>query len=121
MKRCTTFVSLLLVLASWATAEEQSRIFVGEIGDSQCALNVHSLTRSHKEMLKSKSMGGTAADCANYCTKYLGGHYVLVVKNDVYHLDDQTRAQVFAGRQVKITGTLDAKSSTIHIMGIEPK
>ena len=120
MKKSTMLVSLLL-LVSWIVAEEPPRTFIGEIGDSQCALNVHSLTRSHKEMLKSKSMGGTAADCANYCTKYLGGHFVLVVKNDVYHLDDQARAQVFAGRQVKLTGTLDAKSSTIHVMGIEPK
>jgi hypothetical protein len=72
-------------------------------------------------MLKSKSMGGDAAACANYCTKYLGGNFVLVVKNDVYHLDDQPKAQSFAGKQVKVTGTLDAKSNTIHVVQIEPK
>ncbi len=36
------------------------KTFRGEVSDSQCALNVHSVTRSHKEMLKSKSMGGTS-------------------------------------------------------------
>jgi hypothetical protein len=46
---------------------------------------------------------------------------VLVVKNDVYHLDDQARAQIFAGRQVKITGTLDSKSNTIHVLQIALK
>lgn len=112
---------LILLLSSLSFAEEASRTFVGEIGDSQCALNIHSLTRSHKEMLKSKAMGGDAAECANYCTKYLGGSFVLVIKNDVYRLDDQTRAQIFAGKRVKITGTLDSKSNTIHVLGIEPK
>lgn len=111
----------VLLLSSVLCAEDAPRTFQGEIGDSQCALNVHSLTRSHKEMLKSKAMGGDAAACANYCTKYLGGNFVLVVKSDVYHLDDQSRAQAFAGMQVKITGTLDAKSNTIHILRIESK
>ena len=66
-------------------------------------------------------MGGDAAACANYCTKYLGGNFVLVVKNDVYRLDDQPKAQAFAGKQVKITGTLDTKSNTIHVVRIEAK
>jgi hypothetical protein len=111
----------VLLLSSVLFAEDAPRTFQGEIGDSQCALNVHSLTRSHKEMLKSKAMGGDAAACANYCTKYLGGNFVLVVKSDVYHLDDQSRAQAFAGMQVKITGTLDSKSNTIRILRIESK
>lgn len=121
MKKEIMLISLLLLTTWWMAAEEAPRTFIGEVGDSQCALNVHSLTRSHKEMLKSKSMGGTAADCANYCTRYLGGNFVLVVKSNVYHLDDQTRAQIYAGRRVKIIGTLDAKSSTIHVVEIEAK
>ena len=120
MKKGTILISLL-VLSSWAVTEEGSRTFVGEIGDSQCALNVHSLTRSHKEMLKSKSMGGTAADCTNYCTRYFGGRFVIVVNNEVFHLDDQDRARIYAGRRVKITGILDSKSSAIRILEIEPQ
>ena len=42
-------------------AMSKPQIFHGEIGDTQCALNVHSMTRSHTEMLKSKKMGGTPA------------------------------------------------------------
>ena len=121
-KREIGVVAWVLLLAVFAYGrEEASRTFLGEVGDSQCAMNIHSLTRSHKEMLKSKAMGGDAAACANYCTKYLGGNFVLVIKNDVYHLDDQPRAQIFAGKRVKITGTLDEKSNTIHILGIELK
>ena len=55
-------------ILAWAnTAYAQAgavRIFRGEVSDSQCALNVHSLTRSHEEMLKSKSMGGTSRSCS---------------------------------------------------------
>jgi hypothetical protein len=44
---------------------------------------------------------------------------VLVVKKDVYRLDDQTKAELFAGKNVKATGTLDAKSHTLHILDIQ--
>src|SRR5580704_1829937 len=68
----------LLALASVAHAQK-SRVFHGEVSDSQCALNVHSLTRSHQEMLKSKSMGGTSNTCSVYCIEHLGGYVVLSV------------------------------------------
>lgn len=94
--------------------------FVGVVSDSQCAMNVHSLTRSHKEMLKSKTMGGTDADCARMCVKRFGGEFVLVSGDAIYRLDDQAAADVYAGRKVTITGTLDTASSTIHVAAIEP-
>ena len=123
MKKTARIVAGLLILGAQFchAGDEEQRVFVGEIGDSQCAMNIHSLTRSHKEMLKSKAMGGDAAACASYCTKYLGGNFVLVVKNEVYHLDDQNHARLFAGRRVQITGTLDSKSNTVHVFQIEPK
>jgi hypothetical protein len=121
-KSAVVAAGFVLLVSGWLqAADEAPRTFQGEIGDSQCALNIHSLTRSHKEMLKSKAMGGDAATCAAYCTKYLGGNYVLVVKNDVYHLDDQTKVQEFAGKQVKVTGMLDPKTKTIHVLQMEPK
>ena len=105
-----------LTLARAAT--DDSHAFFGEIADSQCAMNVHSLSRSHQEMLKSKSMGGTGASCALYCIKYLGGDFVLATKTDVYRLDDQERAAKFAGERVKIVGTR-LKKGTIHVVTIE--
>ena len=113
--------SWLLVAVLLAHAgDEKPQTFHGEIGDTQCALNVHSMTRSHTEMLKSKKMGGTPGACASYCVQYLGGDFVLSSKNEVYRLDNQEKVRLFAGQKVKITGTLEPKGKTIHILGIEP-
>jgi hypothetical protein len=113
--------SWLLVAVLLAHAgDDKTQIFHGEIGDTQCALNVHSMTRSHAEMLKSKKMGGTPGACASYCVQYLGGDFVLSSKNEVYRLDNQEKVHLFAGQKVRITGTLEPKSKTIHIVGIEP-
>jgi hypothetical protein len=101
------------------STNEKIQTFKGEIADSQCSMNVHSLTRSHGEMLKSKSMGGTAHTCTMYCIQYLGGDLVLTVKDDVYRLDNQDKAKDFAGQKVKLAGSLDSKTRTIHIVKIE--
>ena len=95
-------------------------VFQGEISDSQCATNVHSVNRSHKEMLKMQNMGGTSADCSRFCVKDMGGVYVLLVKTEVYHLDNQELAGKNAGRKVRVSGTLDAKTKTIHVTSIQP-
>jgi type 1 fimbria pilin len=111
---------LVLCIAGLSSAaDDDVKTYRGEVADSQCALNVHSLTHSHQEMLKSKSMGGDSASCARYCTTYLGGTFVLSVKKDIYHLDDQDSVRRFAGRRVKVSGTLDPKSKTIHVVNVE--
>ena len=112
------FMVILLALASYG-GNDKPRALVGEIADSQCALNVHSLTRSHQEMLKRKSMGGTSRNCTLYCIQYLGGEFVLSSKENVYRLDDQEKVHDFAGEKVKVTGILDPKNKTIHVSNIE--
>ena len=97
------------------------KIFRGEVSDSQCALNVHSLTRSHEEMLKSKSMGGTSRSCSQYCIEHLGGELVLSSGATVLRLDNQSAAREYAGRKAKVVGTLDPKTKTIHIVSIVPE
>lgn len=117
-------IGMILLLAgvrSGMMAGEREGTFRGEISDSQCALNVHSLSRSHEEMLKKKNIGTTAADCARYCVKYLGGVFVLSVRDKVYKLDNQDLAEKYAGQKVKLTGTLDAKSNVIAVRDIEPE
>ena len=108
----------ILALASFAQGQSV-RVFRGEISDSQCALNVHSLTRSHQEMLKSKSMGGTSNTCSTYCIEHLGGYLVLSSGNDVYRLDRADLVHGFEGQKVKITGVLDTKLNLIHVQKIE--
>jgi hypothetical protein len=106
-----------------ATAHGQSaKVFHGEVSDNQCALNVHSLTRSHQEMLKSKSMGGTPNTCSVYCVEHLGGYLVLSSgKNgeDVYRLDRADLVHGFEGQKVKVTGVLDTKTNQIHVLKID--
>ncbi len=40
--------------------------------------------------------------------------------NMAYDLDDQDKAKSYEGKNVKVTGTLDAQSNTIHIQDIQP-
>ncbi len=112
-------ILLVAMLGAVAFGETKAEVFTGEIADSSCAYNVHSLSRSHKEMLKSKEWGTTAADCTRRCVQKFGASYVLVHNNDVYHLEPQAMAEKFAGANVKVAGTLDASSKTIHMDTIE--
>lgn len=116
----STAWALALSFATYAGAEEP-RTFRGEISDSQCALNVHSLTQSHQEMLKSKSgaAGQTPASCSQYCIEHLGGKFVLVSKRHVYRLDNQELPRGFVGDKVKVHGVLDPKTEIIHVADIQ--
>jgi hypothetical protein len=119
----STLCLISLILFSGASPSAfgaEDKVFTGEIGDSQCALNVHSFDKSHQEMLKVKSVGKTAEDCTLYCIKNRGGRFVLQNKRNVYHLDNQELAEPFAGRKVKVTGTLDPKTETIQVRSIDP-
>jgi len=116
-------LAVLLALAlglSAHAADSGPQTFEGEISDSQCAMNVHSLTHSHREMLKAKSHGKTSADCVAYCIRYLGGHYMLVSKDDIYHLDNEDLAKSYNAEKVKVIGYLDKQSKTIQVVKIEP-
>ena len=87
--------------------------------DSQCALNVHSLSQSHKEMIAMKPEIKTDADCARFCVKERVGRFMLQTKDKVYKLDAQVLAEQWAGQKVKVTGPLDLKTNTITVDRIE--
>jgi hypothetical protein len=97
------------------------KVFTGEIGDTQCAMNVHSLDKSHKEMLKVKSVGKTAADCTLYCIKNRGGRFVLQSKDKVYRLDRPELVEPYAGQKVRVLGTLDPQTESIEVRRIDPR
>lgn len=114
------FVALTLASAlSPGLTPAADDVFRGVIADSQCAMNVHSLSKSHKEMLQDHTIGASAADCVWYCVKERGGRFVLQDKDKVYRLDDQTMGRQFAGQQVQVTGTLDPQTKTIKVRRIE--
>lgn len=119
MQRIVTLCAAAILAVGGAAHGQGAKVFYGEVSDSQCALNVHSLTRSHQEMLKSKSMGGTANTCAVYCVEHLGGYLVLSAGKDVFRLDRADLVHGFEGQRVKITGTLDSKLNLVHVVKID--
>jgi hypothetical protein len=119
MNRATIWCAAGILALAGGAYGQNSRVFHGEVSDNQCAMNVHSLTRSHQEMLKSKSMGGTANTCSVYCIEHLGGYLVLSSGNDVFRLDRADLVHGFEGQRVKVTGVLDGKIKQIHVLKIE--
>jgi hypothetical protein len=49
------------------------------------------------------------------------GRIVLMdpVTKTTYRIDDASKVKVYMGKEVKVTGTLDMSSNTIHVTGIE--
>ena len=111
--------SVVLIAAGVAIAKDKS--FAGEIFDSQCAKE-----GSHAMMLAKEGMAGKENDpmaktmCTKNCVK-MGGKYVLfdAAKKVVYQLDDQQKPMEFAGQKVKVTGTYDKATETIHVTSIK--
>ncbi len=121
MKRTFSLAILMLCisLASLAADNMTVQTFKGEISDTQCAMNVHSTSGSHAEMLKKQTTGSDAAACTRYCVKNMGGDYVLVSGKTVYRLDSDNKAEPFAAQKVMIHGVLDKKTNTITVVSIE--
>src|ERR1700733_15587482 len=91
-----------------------TQTFSGEIMDSLCAKD-----GSHEKMMdEMKSMGRDKNTCAIKCAQ-LGAKYVLydADKKTIYGLDDQDKAEAFAGQRVRVRGSL-AKSK-IKVQNIE--
>lgn len=107
--------ALLLTCTTFGMAGSVKASFRGEISDTHCAMNVHSLSRSHEEMIEKKTMGTDAASCARAC----GGEWVLRSGDDVYRLKNPEGTEDYAGQKVQITGTLDTKTNTIDNVNIE--
>ena len=113
------------LLAAYAFSKDKPKdsntvVLHGAVMDSQCAFNVHSDAHSHDWMTKRGVQGATdEASCTQHCVKDMGGSYVLVAKKDVYKLDDQVKAEQFAGKKVKVSGTLDETGHTVHIFDME--
>jgi hypothetical protein len=102
-----------LVLPMWA-APLGRRTFVGEITDGICGMN-----GSHAQMMKSMANMGTDREtCTKQCIR-LGVAFMLYdpTTQTAYHLDEPAKAEAFAGKNVRIAGTLEG--NTIKIGTIE--
>lgn len=114
MKKIGIGISASLVLLGLTFAAQKGSTFSGEISDRYCAR-----ANSHETMMKQHKVQ-TIEDCIPACVK-AGGKYVLfdATNRTVYELDDQQRPAPFARQKVKITGTLDKATQTIHVTNIE--
>jgi len=115
-----TVATVMFFAAGYTLAADKT--FTGEIFDSQCAKE-----GSHEMMIK-KNMPDKASMandpmvkemCAKKCVS-MGGKYVLydATKKTTYELDDQQKPADFAGKKVKVSGTYDKATKTIHVTNI---
>jgi hypothetical protein len=90
-----------------------ARIFNGVISDAECGL-------SHAVMRKKHGIP-TDLKCVLDCVDNLKQDFVLADHSagEVYQLDDQAAVRPYANRAVRILGTVDDSSGTIHVLKIE--
>jgi hypothetical protein len=99
---------IAFLLAGAALAAPATQTFTGIITDSMCAGIGHASMR----------MGPTDAECAVACVQTHGVPYVLESGKTVYSLSNQKLPEQFAGRKVRVTGTLDPTTKTIAVQSI---
>jgi hypothetical protein len=87
---------------------QKPQMFVGTITDDMCAKDGHATMR----------MGPTDAECTKACVSAHGAEYVLADGKNVYTLSDQKTPETFAGKRVRVTGTLDAKTQAITVQSM---
>src|SRR5437763_128334 len=97
-------IASVLALAAFS-APPDKQTFTGTITDDMCARADHSQMR----------MGPTDAECTTACVSVHGAAYVLFDGKNVYALTDPHTPEKFAGQKVRVVGTLDAKTRTIHV------
>src|SRR4051812_10201766 len=101
---------LSLILISTVAAAQSKQKFTGTITDDMCPAGDHSRMR----------MGANDAECTLACVSAHGASFVLYDGKTTYNLSDQKTPEKFAGKKVTVSGTLDAKSRTIHTDSITP-
>jgi hypothetical protein len=123
MRAETRFLQITIFLLGTVVlsdAGSSAMRFQGEISDSPCAMNVHSLRHSHEEMIENQTMGTDAASCARACVRR-GGQWVLRSANRVYQLKNQAGLEEFSGQSVEVWGSLDRQQKTIDNTRVRPK
>jgi Protein of unknown function (DUF5818) len=104
---------LTLLAVGFSAAADMT--YSGEIMDSACAK-----MGSHDGMMKAHENIKDAKGCTLGCVKG-GAKFVLYDSESktVYELDDQQKPMKFAGDKVKVMGTLDKSTNTIHVTEIK--
>jgi hypothetical protein len=115
MKKLAMGFVVSALLWGMSVAAQKETTFTGEISDRYCTM-----ANSHEEMMKRHNAKNTK-DCIPACVK-AGGKYVLIdaATKSVYVLDAQEKPAQFAEQKVKVTGTYDKATQTIHVTDIQP-
>src|SRR5690242_2187135 len=101
---------MVLLMASISFAKEPVIVTLrGEIMDSQCAFDVHSTGHTRDAMAKQGDCGTDGKTGGARRVKENGEIYVVAVKDDVHKLHDQAQPEIFPGREVKGSVTIDEK------------
>jgi len=104
----TRLILNLLAVAVLCSAQSGKQTFTGIITDSMCARADHSKMQ----------MGPTDAQCTRACISEHDATYVLYDGKEAFDLSDPKMPEKFAGQKVTVTGTLDAKTTTIRVDSI---
>ena len=107
--KLSAFFAVFIVAAAIPAAAPSKQTFTGVITDDMCANKA-----GHAAM----RMGPTDAECTHACVDAHGSFYVLYDGKNAYTLSDQKAPQPFAGRRVKVTGTLNDKGNIISVSSI---
>jgi len=99
--------SLALTASTFAASAGE---FSGVVTDTMCGSNPHT------SMMKDR----TDAECVRVCARGSFA-YALVSGGSVMKLSDQKRSEKYAGQKVRVTGTYDEKSKTLHVVSIAPE
>lgn len=96
VKRTTMLFVAVLVLGCMAWAAPKS--WVGTVSDSNCGL-------------KHSAPSAAAEACVKKCVEG-GAKYVLVSHGKIYSVEPQDKFADFAGKSVKVTGTMEGTAIT---------
>jgi hypothetical protein len=116
MRKVALSTAVLMIFATLSFPQgRQARTFRGQIMDSMCAAmgghnpGGYQATHTH-----------TPKDCTLACVKG-GSKFVLynATRKTTLQFDDQDKARDFAGQNVRVTGTYDPATKTIHVEKIE--
>jgi hypothetical protein len=109
IRNCMSVGLLIAAALSSAafTVAQGKQTFTGKITDDECPLANHDAMQM-----------GDDVECTNACVEGHGASYALFDGTHLYRLSDQKAPKQFAGKKVTVTGTLDAKTSTIQVASI---
>jgi hypothetical protein len=126
---------LMTVMATMALAMALSAVgFAQQDQSAQPSAQQPSSDRQNTQQPTADQQGSTSSPSQDSCSSMqtsqstaltgtvvkAGGKYVLKTSDMNYQLDDQQKAKRFVGQQVKVSGSLDTNTNTIHVSDISP-